>query len=75
MNQLLKPTTLEQINKRIERERFRNERLWRMREGILYTDVYGDTIPSFLFDKLFPPFSPITYRPKREDIDKTHLGL
>ncbi len=73
MLQAAKPSSLEKINRHIESENFRKDRLWQFRNGQFYTEVDGKLISSSLFDTLYPSFTPDSYKVKGEDIDRTHI--
>ncbi len=69
MLQAAKPSSLEKINRHIESENFRKDRLWQFRNGQFFTDVDGKLISEETFNLLYPVYVPVSYRNTRENID------
>lgn len=64
-------TMLHDINRHIESEQFREQRLWSMRNGEFVTEVDGKLMSESLFNQLYPVYSPVTFRQSKTNIDST----
>ena len=63
------------IQKHLESKRFREERLWKLRDGKWFTIVDGHEFSEEDFNECYPLFSPVRFVKTRENIDSRQEWL